>query len=470
MADRVISTVGTAQACGNACETRPLSGVPGRKAEALFDDGQHYPVRIHSERVGWGRIQELFEQAGLDAALPGLAARAGEKGASASTWASVTYEGWENTEWIPEQWITPGAYACLESWSQLWAPRLHAWRARHFRSAPAQTVKDRDKAGEPQLKDPQDLPVKVASQPLKEAPEGVPLKYWARRRALWSRWHAGIRMDRESWFSVTPEAAALRTARMLGRLSAGAEVTPTSPCIHGFSVLDPFCGCGGNAVQLALQCSALDGSGGVVVAGDTCLERLEHAQHNASLYGVSATFVGEPPSAEVSAPCSDARLLLVHCNAVDLLLDGAAKVLSLLQATLSSSSTAAAPPLGAVLLAPPWGGVAYAAGGPFSLRSIAVSCRGTVLDGAALVWLAAAAAPRVVLFLPRHVDAGVVEKELQEAAPEDARWGAARRTGTAKPSYLANEPLIKWDSLKSKGRCIGRLLCLDWEGRPFSRE
>ena len=33
-------------------------------------------------------------------------------------------------------------------------------------------------------------------------------KYWSQRYRLFSKWNEGIRMDKESWFSVTPEKIA----------------------------------------------------------------------------------------------------------------------------------------------------------------------------------------------------------------------------------------------------------------------
>ena len=37
-------------------------------------------------------------------------------------------------------------------------------------------------------------------------------KYWMQRYSLWSRYDAGVVMDEEGWFSVTPEVVALHHA------------------------------------------------------------------------------------------------------------------------------------------------------------------------------------------------------------------------------------------------------------------
>lgn len=62
-------------------------------------------------------------------------------------------------------------------------------------------------------------------------------KYWLNRHTLFSRFDEGCKLDNESFFSVTPEWLAKRTA---DRLPAG------------ITVIDPFCGAGGNAIQFAL--------------------------------------------------------------------------------------------------------------------------------------------------------------------------------------------------------------------------
>jgi trimethylguanosine synthase len=42
-------------------------------------------------------------------------------------------------------------------------------------------------------------------------------KYWSQRYRLFSKWNEGIRMDKESWFSVTPEKIAEHIA---GKISS----------------------------------------------------------------------------------------------------------------------------------------------------------------------------------------------------------------------------------------------------------
>ncbi|XP_043989362.1 trimethylguanosine synthase isoform X2 [Gambusia affinis] len=93
-------------------------------------------------------------------------------------------------------------------------------------------------------------------------------KYWAQRYRLFSRYDEGIRLDREGWFSVTPEKIAEHIALRVEQSFADSQV-----------VIDAFCGVGGNAIQFAL-------TGKRVVAIDIDAERLAMARHNSVVYNV----------------------------------------------------------------------------------------------------------------------------------------------------------------------------------------
>jgi len=88
-------------------------------------------------------------------------------------------------------------------------------------------------------------------------------KYWAQRYRLFSKYDEGIRMDEESWYSVTPEKIARHIA-----LKCKCDV-----------IVDGFCGVGGNAIQFALTCTR-------VIAVDIDREKVAMARHNAKVYGV----------------------------------------------------------------------------------------------------------------------------------------------------------------------------------------
>lgn len=113
-------------------------------------------------------------------------------------------------------------------------------------------------------------------------------KYWYQRHRLWSRFHEGIWMDYEGWFSVTPERIAAHIAQR---------------CQSNI-VIDAFCGVGGNAIQFALVCERGKFRGRrmgqqvnegnftdlplpIVIAIDIDPVRLACAKHNAKIYGVA---------------------------------------------------------------------------------------------------------------------------------------------------------------------------------------
>jgi len=91
----------------------------------------------------------------------------------------------------------------------------------------------------------------------------VMYKYWVQRYRLFSKFDSGIKMDREAWYSVTPEAIAKHIA---------------SRCKSNI-VVDAFCGVGGNAIQFATTCNR-------VIAIDIDPKKIELARHNARVYGV----------------------------------------------------------------------------------------------------------------------------------------------------------------------------------------
>ena len=169
--------------------------------------------------------------------------------------------------------------------------------------------------------------------------------FWYRRRELFSKFDRGVRIDAESWFSVTPERLAAHiAARMCTR--------------RGLLVVDPFCGCGGNVIQQALA----DPSG-AVLAIDIDPHKISMARHNARMYGV------------------EHRILFVVGDALAML------------PTLKAD---------AVFLSPPWGGLDYdegAAEADFDLSADMRPCCGFDLFDAAC-----AAAPAVAYYLPKNTD------------------------------------------------------------------
>lgn len=89
------------------------------------------------------------------------------------------------------------------------------------------------------------------------------LKYWYKRYHLFSKFDNGIKLDTESWFSVTPEKVARHHAER-----CRCDV-----------IVDAFCGAGGNSIQFAFTCER-------VIAIDIDPNKIELAKNNARVYGV----------------------------------------------------------------------------------------------------------------------------------------------------------------------------------------
>ncbi|KAI9489149.1 RNA cap guanine-N2 methyltransferase-domain-containing protein [Zychaea mexicana] len=89
------------------------------------------------------------------------------------------------------------------------------------------------------------------------------VKYYNQRYAYFSRYDQGILMDREGWFSVTPERIAQHIAERC----------------RCDTIVDAFTGCGGNAIQFAFTCKR-------VIAIDIDPIKLHCARQNARIYGV----------------------------------------------------------------------------------------------------------------------------------------------------------------------------------------
>ncbi|NXY68821.1 TGS1 synthase, partial [Glareola pratincola] len=149
------------------------------------------------------------------------------------------------------------------------------------------------------------IPAEIAADP-------ELVKYWAQRYRLFSRFDEGIKLDREGWFSVTPEKIAEHIA---------VRVSQSFNCDI---IVDAFCGVGGNAIQFALTSKR-------VIAIDIDPEKLSLARNNAEVYGVAD---------QIEFVCGDFMVL-----AADLQAD-------------------------VVFLSPPWGGPDYATDEIFDIQTM----------------------------------------------------------------------------------------------------
>ncbi|XP_010121707.1 PREDICTED: trimethylguanosine synthase, partial [Chlamydotis macqueenii] len=165
-------------------------------------------------------------------------------------------------------------------------------------------------------------------------------KYWAQRYRLFSRFDEGIKLDREGWFSVTPEKIAEHIAIRV------------SQSFNSNVIVDAFCGVGGNAIQFALTSKR-------VIAIDIDPEKLRLARNNAEVYGVAD---------QIEFVCGDFMVLAAN-----------------LQADV-------------VFLSPPWGGPDYATAEIFDIQTMICP------DGFEIFRLSKKITNNIVYFLPRNAD------------------------------------------------------------------
>ncbi|XP_040911384.1 trimethylguanosine synthase [Toxotes jaculatrix] len=180
----------------------------------------------------------------------------------------------------------------------------------------------------------QQVPAEMAAEP-KLA------KYWAQRYRLFSRFDEGIKLDREGWFSVTPERIAEHIALRVEHSFSDSQL-----------VIDAFCGVGGNAIQFAL-------TGKRVLAIDIDPVRLNLARHNAAVYNVD--------------------------HRIDFLQGDFLQLASRLRGDV-------------VFLSPPWGGPDYLTAEVFDIRTMMEP------DGFEIFRLAKLISDNIVYFLPRNAD------------------------------------------------------------------
>ncbi|XP_068604882.1 trimethylguanosine synthase [Brachionichthys hirsutus] len=166
-------------------------------------------------------------------------------------------------------------------------------------------------------------------------------KYWAQRYRLFSRFDEGIRLDREGWFSVTPEKIAEHIALRVEHSFSDSQL-----------VIDAFCGVGGNAIQFAL-------TGKRVLAIDINPMALDLARHNAKVYSVA--------------------------DQIDFLQGDFLHLAPRLRGDV-------------VFLSPPWGGPNYLTAEVFDIKTMMEP------DGFEIFHMAKMISDNIVYFLPRNAD------------------------------------------------------------------
>lgn len=214
----------------------------------------------------------------------------------------------------------------------------------------------------------------------------VPDKYWAQRKRFFSRFDEGVSLDKEGWYSITPEKIANHIAE---RVVEGET--------KGMVVLDAFCGCGGNAIAFAQRQEV-----SLVVAIDSDRHKLQLAATNASVYGIAKE-----------------KLLLIHGNACEALQsykNGKRETSEKEQGNVDrvegfqiGGMELLPDRMHAVFLSPPWGGMDYAESGKRNYHvetciEVQAFPDGTWNGEEILQASAAATSGPVVYFLPRNIN------------------------------------------------------------------
>ena len=215
-------------------------------------------------------------------------------------------------------------------------------------------------------------------------------KFWAQRKRLFSRYDEGIHMDKEGWYSVTPEAIATHLTDRIVAMHDSDDLV----------VLDAFAGCGGNVIAFARHPQV-----SLVLCADTDLNKLRMVAKNAEVYGVDKE-----------------KIILLHCDACTVLeafQDG--KRMHSLSSSLKNTTEFQCfegfkygglgllpDRIDTIFLSPPWGGMDYEQSGRRNYtitKCINVSRNdGSTYNGEELLQLSAKAQRCVIYFLPRNVN------------------------------------------------------------------
>ncbi|KAF5376839.1 hypothetical protein D9757_008885 [Collybiopsis confluens] len=209
-------------------------------------------------------------------------------------------------------------------------------------------------------------------------------KYYAQRERLFSLFSSppGCLLDAEGWFSCTPERIANQIAERC----------------RCDTILDAFCGVGGNAIAFAKTCQR-------VIALDTSPIRLALARHNAQIYGVAQ-----------------------HIEFV--LTD----YISFANTYLSGPKSSTSRKIDVVFLSPPWGGPSYLSHSALDPNTNEVHAEATdtepphaifslsavePIHGADLFQLSRRISPNIAYYLPRNTNLEEVSSLLGEDAKEE---------------------------------------------------
>ncbi|XP_025191980.1 trimethylguanosine synthase-like [Melanaphis sacchari] len=161
-------------------------------------------------------------------------------------------------------------------------------------------------------------------------------KYWTMRHMLFSKFEHGILLDDESFYSVCPEILSYHIAKR---------------CRNDIA-LDPFCGAGGNIIQLAFTSK-------LVIAIDIDPYKIKLAQNNAKIYGVA--------------------------DKIEFIVGNFFEIFSMLRADV-------------ICMSPPWGGPKYLFDNSFSIASM---CKNYKFGGFTIFDIVKNIAPNIAFHMPK---------------------------------------------------------------------
>ena len=183
-------------------------------------------------------------------------------------------------------------------------------------------------------------------------------QFWIQRYYYFSKFDKGIMMDKESWYSVTPEEIAKYIAKL----------------IKGKSIIDGFCGCGGNVIQFSKYCSK-------VYAIDISKSKLDMCKNNCKVYH-----------------CKN-NIKFIHSNFL--------KMKNKIKADY-------------IFLSPPWGGTEYKNSEIYSIKKFMYP------DITEIIRMSLNVANKILFFLPRNLDldelfdlCSTVKNEIKEKSGEN---------------------------------------------------
>mmetsp|Transcript_12925 Transcript_12925/g.14832 ORF Transcript_12925/g.14832 Transcript_12925/m.14832 type:complete len:247 (+) Transcript_12925:436-1176(+) len=169
-------------------------------------------------------------------------------------------------------------------------------------------------------------------------------KFFKKRKYLFSRYDRGIKLDEESWYSVTPESIAEYIAERVAKTINTDELY----------VLDAFSGCGGNVIQFCKVATKVFGC-------EIDQTKIDYLHNNCGIYGVNNYSVVLRDYLESSASDFEEKRIDV------------------------------------VFLSPPWGGVGYTQMEKYKLEYVYPNFNEILTKSLEF-------SKNLVLFLPRNTD------------------------------------------------------------------